>query len=83
MFVPAGRGRTSFVDTRDVAQIAASVLTEPGHETRAYELTGSEALSYDALAGTLSGVLGRAPRTFRAFAADHANAWAPSPALSP
>lgn len=137
VFVPAGRGRTSFVDTRDIAEVAARVLTEPGHENRAYELTGSEALTYDEIAGILSGVLGReiryanpsawrfwrrmrrrgtapghvlvmialytacrlglaqrvtpemerllgrAPRTFRQFATDHAAAWAPSRTPSP
>lgn len=59
VFVPAGRGRTSFVDTRDIADVAATVLTDPGHENRAYELTGAEALSYGEIAEILSDVLGR------------------------
>jgi len=59
VFVPAGRGRTSLVDTRDVAEVAVRALTEPGHENRAYELTGSEALSYEAVASILSTQLGR------------------------
>lgn len=57
--VPAGRGRTSFVDARDVAEVAAKVLLEPGHEGRAYELTGREAPTYAEVADLLSEVLGR------------------------
>lgn len=57
--VPAGRGKTGFVDVRDVAAVAVRALTEAGHERRAYELTGGEALGYGAVAEILSGVLGR------------------------
>jgi len=57
--VPAGRGTTSFVDVRDLAAVAAEALTEPGHERRAYELTGGEALDYFEVAEILSDVLGR------------------------
>ena len=46
IFVPAGRGKTSFVDARDLAAVAAKALTEPGHKSRAYDLTGSQALDY-------------------------------------
>jgi len=57
--VPAGHGRTSFVDARDVAAVAARVLTEEGHAGRAYPLTGAQALDYDEVAAVLSAVLGR------------------------
>jgi uncharacterized protein YbjT (DUF2867 family) len=59
VFVPAGRGRTSFVDARDVAAVAVKALTEPGHGGRSYPLTGGEALGYREVARTLSEVLGR------------------------
>jgi uncharacterized protein YbjT (DUF2867 family) len=59
IFVPAGRGRTSFVDARDVAAVAALTLTEAGHERRAYELTGPEALDYARVAEVFGRVLGR------------------------
>lgn len=62
VFVPAGRGRTAFVDVRDVAAVAVKVLSEAGHEGRAYELTGREALGYDEVARVLSEVLGREVR---------------------
>lgn len=59
IWAPAGRGRASYVDVRDVAEAAARVLTEPGHERRAYTLTGSEALDLYEVAAALSDVLGR------------------------
>src|SRR6266540_923692 len=40
-----GDSRTSYVDVRDVAAVAARVLTSPSHEGKAYALTGPEALS--------------------------------------
>jgi len=60
--VPAGDGETSFVDARDLGAVAATVLTEPGHENRAYDLTGPDALTYDEVATVLSDVLDRAVR---------------------
>lgn len=59
IFVPAGRGRTSFIDVRDIAAVAAKTLTEPGHEGKAYPLTGSEALTYQEVAELFSASLGR------------------------
>jgi uncharacterized protein YbjT (DUF2867 family) len=56
---PAGEGRIAMVDARDVAAVAAAVLTSPGHEGRAYELTGPEALSLHDVAATLTEVIGK------------------------
>lgn len=66
IFIPAGNGRTSFVDVRDIGAVAALILTSPIDEylNRGYELTGSEALTYGEVARTLSEVLGR-PITYR------------------
>ena len=58
IFVPAGAGRTSFIDVRDVAAVAVTALTEPGHTFEAYELTG-EAFNYTRAARILSAVLNR------------------------
>ena len=56
----AGRGRTSFVDARDVAAVAALALTEPrAHTGQAYVLTGPEALDFHQVASLLSAELGR------------------------
>lgn len=59
IWAPAGDGRTSYVDLRDVAEFVSRVLTEPGHERRAYTLTGNEALGLEQVAAVLSQVLGR------------------------
>lgn len=59
IFVPAGKGKTAFIDVRDIAAVAARVLTEPGHDNQAYPLTGSEALDYYQTAAIFSQVLGR------------------------
>jgi uncharacterized protein YbjT (DUF2867 family) len=59
VFVPAGKGKTAFVDARDLAAVAALALTQEGHENKAYPLTGSEAIDYGTVAAILSEVLGR------------------------
>ena len=59
VFVPAGKGKTSFVDARDIGEVAAVVLSEPGHANRAYDITGPEALDYEAVAAVFSDVLDR------------------------
>ena len=45
VYAPGGDGRLAVVDPRDVAAVAVAALTEPGHEGRAYDVTGPEALS--------------------------------------
>jgi len=59
LFVPAGRGKTSFIDVRDIAAVAALTLTQDGHVNKAYNLTGSEALDYYQVAEIFTEVLGR------------------------
>ena len=51
--------RMSMVDLENVAQAAAVVLTEPGHEAARYELVGTTAMSQLNLAEVLSEQLGR------------------------
>jgi len=59
VYIPAGRGKTSFIDVRDIGAIAAKTLTEDGHQGQAYPLTGKVALDYYEVARELSQVLGR------------------------
>lgn len=59
LFIPAGRGKTAFVDVRDLAAVAALVLTEDGHENKTYALTGAEAFDLETTAAKMSRVLGR------------------------
>lgn len=49
-YLNAAHARISMVDTRDVAAIAAVALTEPGHESEEYDITGPEGLSYSDVA---------------------------------
>jgi uncharacterized protein YbjT (DUF2867 family) len=59
LFVPAGKGKTGFIDARDIAAVAARTLLEDGHEGKAYDLTGSEALGYAEAAALFTEVLRR------------------------
>lgn len=43
--IPYGNARCAFVDARDVAAVAVKAMTEAGHESRVYTLTGPEALT--------------------------------------
>jgi len=49
----------SMIDARDVAAVAARVLSSEGHEGRAYTLTGPEALGYRAVALVYASMLER------------------------
>ncbi|MBV8558932.1 MAG: NAD(P)H-binding protein [Planctomycetaceae bacterium] len=58
--LPFGAGRTSPVDTRDVAEVVAAVLANPGpHIGRIYELTGPRSEDMHAVAAEYSEALGR------------------------
>ena len=59
LYANAGEARISMVDTRDIAAVAARILAEPGHDGRAYDVTGPEALSYHDVATKLSDTMGR------------------------
>lgn len=52
--LPAADARLSFLDARDVGAVGAAALVDPGHEGRAYTLTGSEALDHAEVAAILS-----------------------------
>ncbi|MBI5529722.1 MAG: SDR family oxidoreductase [Deltaproteobacteria bacterium] len=59
VYVNAGEGRLAWIDARDIADVAATALTKPGHEGFVYDLTGSEALNYGEVADRLGRLLGR------------------------
>lgn len=63
-FLPqvAGDGSVSWVDTRDVARVAATVLSEEGHAGATYFLTGPETLDMKAAVQRLSHVMERKVR---------------------
>jgi uncharacterized protein YbjT (DUF2867 family) len=57
--VPAGEGKSSFIDVRDIASSAAAALTSNKLDGQAFNLTGPEALSYGDAAAILSKASGR------------------------
>ena len=59
IYLPWGNGTASFVDTRDIASVAAKVLTSDGHEGNIYTLTGPAALGIADVARILSEAAGR------------------------
>ncbi len=59
LYIPAGKGRTSFIDVRDIGEVGALCLTEDGHQDKAYTITGSEALTYYEVAKIFSEEIGR------------------------
>ena len=58
LFIPAGDGRTTFLDARDSAAVAALALLHPEqHRNVVHHLTGPAALTMDEVAAALSGAL--------------------------
>lgn len=80
--VPAGDAGVSFVDARDVAAVAARCILEDGHEGRAYDLTGPEALSHAEVAGHIATAVGR-PIEYQALDEDSARAAIRAAGLGP
>jgi uncharacterized protein YbjT (DUF2867 family) len=62
MYLPVGDAKAAFIDVRDIADVAVKALTEPGHESKEYTLTGPEEISYTEVAAIMSEVSGRAIR---------------------
>jgi len=60
--LPAGEGKVSLVDVRDVAEAAARVLTTGAHLGGVFTLTGGEALTLGEAAGVLAEASGRPVR---------------------
>jgi len=68
IYLPAGDGKVSFVDVRDIAAVATEILLSKSngtkdrlqqHEYKKYNITGNDALTYSQAAEILSNVLGR------------------------
>lgn len=51
LILSTGTGLEPFIDAEDIAEVAATVLTQPGHDGRIYDLSGPRLLTFgDALA---------------------------------
>lgn len=59
ILLPVGHAKGSFIDARDIAAVAASLLTRDDLAHRDFDLTGGEALNHDEVAAILSREAGR------------------------
>jgi uncharacterized protein YbjT (DUF2867 family) len=57
--LPAGEGKSSFIDARDIADSAIAALTSTAFDGKAFNLNGPEALTYADAAAILSEVTGK------------------------
>lgn len=60
IFLPVGAAKGSFIDARDIAAVAARLLSTDEFNNRDFDLTGSAALDHDAVAAILSKATGQA-----------------------
>jgi uncharacterized protein YbjT (DUF2867 family) len=56
--LPLGAALTAMIDTQDVGEVAAKVLSEEGHAGQIYELTGPELMDFHEVARRLGAVTG-------------------------
>jgi len=83
IYAPIGEGRVPFIDTRDIAAVAAEVLLHPdAHAGKKYFLTGGEAVGYGDLAAALSQATGR-PVTYRPISMEEARSRAAARGVAP
>jgi uncharacterized protein YbjT (DUF2867 family) len=60
LFIPAKKGKTTFLDSRDVAAVAVEVIrNRQRHAKKEYLLTGPDSLDFYEVADIMSEVLGR------------------------
>ncbi len=62
ILLPMENARIASIDVGDIAEIAADVLTGPGHDGKIYPLTGPEALTMTEVAEKLSAATGKTIR---------------------
>lgn len=56
LFLPAEDGKTGFMARKDMANLAAEILTAKGHENKTYEVSGNKAYSFSEIATLISEV---------------------------
>lgn len=59
IYTTGGTGKTGFIAVEDIINVAATVLTEQGHEQKIYELTGDRLYTYDEVASLLTEITGK------------------------
>jgi uncharacterized protein YbjT (DUF2867 family) len=59
IYEATGDGKKPYIDTRDIAKVAFTILTDPAsHRNKTYLLTGGEAVNYYQVAEAISSVIG-------------------------
>lgn len=56
LFLPAEDGKTGFMARKDMAILAAEILTNEGHENKTYEVSGEKAFSFAEITALISEV---------------------------
>ncbi len=59
ILLPAGDAKTSFIDSRDISEVAAKLLLDDSQSGKAFDLTGPEALTHAQVASLISQGTGR------------------------
>ena len=59
IIAPVGKGKTNFIDAKNIGEIIAKTLKETGHEKKAYSITGPKSYTYHKIAEILSKKLDR------------------------
>lgn len=59
ILLPAGQAKVSFIDARDIALVAAKLLTSSQFDNHAFDLTGPESIDHAQVAKAISQVSGR------------------------
>jgi uncharacterized protein YbjT (DUF2867 family) len=57
--LPCGAGEVPLVDCRDVAAVAVAALTGEDHDQHVYDVTGPEALTFEAVADAIGQAIGK------------------------
>lgn len=60
--VPAGLGKSSFIDVNDIGEAIARIVLSEGHLGKGYALTGQQPLDFGQVAGALTATLDRTIR---------------------
>ncbi|MCW7487945.1 NAD(P)H-binding protein [Leptospira meyeri] len=59
IYFPGGNAKTSFIDARDIASVAAVLLTTTKYDNQAFTLTGPESIDHNEVAKHLTSVSGK------------------------
>jgi nucleoside-diphosphate-sugar epimerase len=76
--VPTGGQPVSFVDTRDIANVAVAALMDSSHARRAYTLTGPQALTFAEIARRIGETAGYQVRHANPLLADYLSGYVAS-----